>query len=116
MKDFGQLGKLGKFIQQSKDMQENLEIIREELAAIEVVGEAGGGMVRVTFDGACNAKSMEIDPLVTIKTDEDRAMLQDLCVAAFNNAREKTSAIMKEKQQEAMGGLPIPSSLKGFPF
>jgi nucleoid-associated protein EbfC len=95
---FGDPRKMMKQIQQ---MQERLQ---QEIAAIEVEATAGGGMVKVEMDGQKALRSVTIDPEVVSK--EDVAMLQDLIVAAVNEASRKVDAEVAEKTQSLAGGLP----------
>ncbi len=80
------------------------ERLREELQKIRVEGSAGGGMVRIEMDGEQNVISVKIEPQVI--AENDIVMLQDLIVAAFNDAQNK----VKEKAQECL------ASLTGLPF
>ena len=98
MNPFGDPRKLMKQFQQ---MQERLQ---QEIAAISVEATAGGGMVKVEMDGMKALRSVAIDPEVVSK--DDVAMLQDLIVAAVNEAARKVDEEIAEKTQSLTGGLP----------
>jgi hypothetical protein len=83
-----------------------------EIAAMEVVGEAGGGMVRVTINGRHEAKRVQIDPSVPM---DDREMIEDLVAAAFNDAVHRLETTSQEKMAGLMGGMNLPPGLK-LPF
>jgi DNA-binding YbaB/EbfC family protein len=100
MKD---LGNLQKMLKQAKEMQDKLQ---RELAELHVEGTSGGGMVAVTLDGQKNVASVRLDPEVVNRDDVD--MLQDLIVAAFNDAAAKVDEHMAEKLGSLGGGLKIP--------
>jgi DNA-binding YbaB/EbfC family protein len=100
MKD---LGNLQKMLKQAKEMQDKLQ---RELAELRIEGTSGGGMVSVTLDGQKNVVSVRLDPEVVNRDDVD--MLQDLIVAAFNDAAAKVDEQMTEKLGSLGGGLKIP--------
>lgn len=107
MKDL--LGLMGK----AKEMQAKFQAMQDEVASIEASGQAGGGLVRVTLTGKFEMKSLKIDPSM-FKEDEVE-ILEDLLLAAHNEAKAKVEAIMQEKTRELTAGLPIPPGLK-LPF
>jgi len=92
-------GGLGNMMKQVQQMQAKMEEMQAELELMVIEGSAGGGMVKVTVNGKGDMLSMTIDPEVVDKDDIE--MLQDLIVAAINQAKEKAH----EKQQEHMAGL-----------
>jgi DNA-binding YbaB/EbfC family protein len=100
MKD---LGNLQKMLKTAKEMQERLH---KELAELRVEGTSGGGMVSVILDGQKNLISVRFDPEVVNKDDVE--MLQDLMVAAFNDAAAKVDEQMSQKLSSLGGGLKIP--------
>ena len=107
MKDLGQLMK------RAQEMQAKMADMQKELAAVEVVGQAGGGMVQVTLNGKGEAKHVKVDrKLVDPKEVE---MLEDLIVAAFNDARAKVEAHVAEKMRELTGGLDLPPGMQLTP-
>ncbi len=93
-------------MQQAQQMREKLEYMQKGLATQTVEGTAGAGMVKVTASGDMKVTKVEIDPQVA---GEDREMLQDLIVAATNNALEKARALA----QETMGSMIPPGMLPG---
>jgi len=97
---------IGEMMQQARKMQENMQKMQEELASMEVYGEAGGGMVKVTLGGDRVVRKVEIDP--SLWADQDKDLLEDLVVAAMNSALQSVDDMMKEKQQAMLGGLPLP--------
>ncbi len=100
MKD---LGNLQKMLKQAKEMQDRLQ---KELAELRIEGTSGGGMVTVTLDGQKNLIGVRLDPEVVSRDDID--MLQDLVVAAFNDAAAKVDEQMSQKLSSLGGGLKIP--------
>jgi DNA-binding YbaB/EbfC family protein len=100
MKDFGNLQKM---LKTAKDMQEKLQ---KELAELRVEGSSGGGMVTVTLDGQKNLISVRLDPEVVNKDDVE--MLQDLIIAAFNDATSKVDEHLSQKLGALGGGFKIP--------
>jgi len=107
MKDL--LGLMGK----AKEMQAKFQAMQEELTTVEASGQSGGGLVTVTLSGKGEMKSVRIDPSL-VKADEAE-ILEDLIVAAHNDAKAKVEAIMQEKTRELTAGLPIPPGMK-LPF
>jgi DNA-binding YbaB/EbfC family protein len=89
-----------------KQLQQAQERIQEEISALVVEGTSGGGMVRVQMDGQKQLRSLTIDPEVVSKDDVE--MLQDLVVAAINEANRKVDEAVKEKIGGLTGGLKIP--------
>ena len=100
MKDIANLQKM---LKTAKEMQEKLQ---QELAELRLEGSSGGGMVTVTLDGQKNLILIRIDPEVVSK--EDVEMLQDLIVAAFNDAAAKVDEHLAQKLGAFGGGLKIP--------
>ncbi len=100
MNPFGNPQKLMKQFQQ---MQEKMQ---QEIAALEVEGTAGGGMVKVTMDGSKNVKRLVIDPEVVSKDEVE--MLQDLVTAAFGDCARKVDEALQEKLGGMAGGMKIP--------
>jgi hypothetical protein len=96
-------------MKQAKELQEKMQGLQEEVAAMEVSGTSGGGLVRVIVDGKGGLKSIKIDPSLA-KADEIE-ILEDLIVAAANDARGKAEAAAQEKMQELTAGLPLPPGM-----
>jgi len=97
---------IAKMMQQAKKMQENMQKMQQELAAMELVGESGGGMVKVVMTGDRAVKSVIIDP--SVWQEQDKALIEDLVAAAFNHASQKVEELSKQKQQSMMAGMPLP--------
>ena len=90
-------------MKQAQQMQERLQ---QQMAELKVEASAGGGMVTVTVNGAKQIQSITIDPEVVSK--EDVGMLQDLIVAAVNDAQRKVDEVLASQMQGMMGGLKLP--------
>ena len=105
-------GPLGNIMKQAQRMQEDMERAQAELAAMEIVGESGGGMVKVVMLGNRDVKSVKIDP-VLIGDEVD--MLEDLVAAAFNDAVRKVETVSKDKMAGMTAGLNLPAGFK-LPF
>jgi len=103
---------LGNILKQAQKMQEDLQKAQEQLAREEVVGESGGGMVKVTMTGRHEVKRVEIDPALT---GEDKEMLEDLMAAAVNDAVKRVADKAQENMSEVTAGLPFPPGFK-MPF
>ena len=89
-----------------KQLQQKQEKVQQEIAALEIEASSGGGMVKVTMDGHKAVKSLVIDPEVVSK--EDVEMLQDLVMAAVNEAARKVDEAVQEKMAGLTAGLNIP--------
>jgi DNA-binding YbaB/EbfC family protein len=89
-----------------KQLQQKQERVQQEIAALEIEASSGGGMVTVVMDGHKAVKSLRIDPEVVSKDDVD--MLQDLILAAINDAHRKVDEQLGQQMQGLMGGLNIP--------
>ncbi|MFC5387646.1 YbaB/EbfC family nucleoid-associated protein [Aquamicrobium segne] len=107
MKDL--LGLMGK----AKEMQAKMQAMQEEIALIDATGQSGGGLVRVTLSGKSDMKALHIDPSL-LKPDEAE-ILEDLILAAHNDAKAKVEQIMQEKTSALTAGLPLPPGMK-LPF
>lgn len=99
-------GNVGNIMKQAQAMQDQLAKIQEQAAAKTVDGTAGGGMVTVTASGAMQVVALKIDPEVLKSGDTE--MLQDLIVAAANDALRKARDMMAEEMKTVTGGLRIP--------
>lgn len=99
-------------MKQMGQMQARVQKMQEELAAIEIDGQSGGGLVKVTLSGKGDVKKVRIDPSLA-KPDEVE-ILEDLIVAAAADAKAKLDAMLQAKMQEMAGGLPLPPGLKLF--
>lgn len=99
-------GNMGNILKQAQAMQERLGKIQEEAAAKTVEASAGGGMVTVTVNGAMQVTKVTIDQ--EVMKSEDPEMLQDLLVAATNEALRKAKDLMAEEVKSITGGIGIP--------
>ena len=104
-------GNIAQLMQQAQKMQEDMQRAQEEVAALEVAGNAGGGMVSVTLGGRMDCRKVRIDPSVLA----DPEMAEDLIAAAFNDASNKIDAVSKDKMASATAGMPLPPGMK-LPF
>jgi DNA-binding YbaB/EbfC family protein len=105
-------GGLGNIMQQAQRMQENLKRAQEEIGKLEVTGQAGGGMVKVTINGRHEARKVEIERSLL---GDDPEMLEDLVAAAFNDANNRLAELTQEKMREASAGMALPPGFK-LPF
>jgi nucleoid-associated protein EbfC len=92
-------------MRQAQEMQAKLAAAQKELADREVEGHAGGDMVAVTLNGKGEARSVRIDPSLMSGGEADAAVLEDLLVAAINDARRKADALAKEEMAKVAGPL-----------
>src|ERR1700685_4623606 len=105
-------GNINNLMKQARPMRENMAKAQAEIASIEVFGESGGGMVKVTMNGRHEVKRVQIEPAVI---SEDREMLEDLIAAATNDAVHKLEARVQEKMASVTAGLQLPPGMK-LPF
>ena len=105
-------GQLAGFMKQAQQMQENLKKAQEEIAAMEVEGQSGAGMVKVVMTGRHDVKRVSIDPSLM---SEDKDMLEDLIAAAVNDAVRRVEAATQEKMGGLTSGLGLPPGMK-LPF
>lgn len=105
-------GQLAGLMKQAQQMQENMRRAQEELAKIDVEGESGAGMVKVTVSCRNEVRRIQIDPSLF---EDDRDMLEDLVVAAVNDALRKAEQTAQEKMSGLTQGLPLPPGFK-MPF
>lgn len=103
---------LAGLMQQAQKMQENVKRINDELADVEVEGQAGGGLVKVTLTCKYKARRVSIDPSLV---GEDRDMLEDLVAAAFNDAVRRAEEVSQQRMAAATAGMPLPPGFK-MPF
>jgi len=105
-------GGLGNLMKQAQQMQEDLQKAQAEIANLEVTGESGGGMVRVTMTGRHDLRRVEIDDSLI---GEDKEMLEDLIVAAVNDAVRRVESESQERMSKLTSGLNLPAGVK-LPF
>lgn len=103
---------LGNIMQQAQKMQEDMQKAQAELEAIEVTGEAGGGMVSILMTGKREVRKVSIDDALV---GDDKEMLEDLVAAAINDAVHKVTKLKKDKMGDVTAGIPIPPGFK-MPF
>jgi DNA-binding YbaB/EbfC family protein len=103
---------LAGLMQQAQKMQENVKRLNDELANIEVEGQSGAGMVKVTLTCKYKARRVSIDPSLL---GEDRDMLEDLVAAAFNDAVRRAEEASQERMASLTAGMPLPPGFK-LPF
>lgn len=94
-------------------MQQKMQDLQQEIANLEVEGRAGGGLVTVTLNGRGEMKRLRIDP--SLFKEDEVSILEDLILAAHNDAKGKSEAEAAAKMQELTTGLPLPPGMK-FPF
>jgi len=105
-------GQLAGLMKQAQAMQDNMKKMQEQLASVEVEGQAGAGMVKVIMTCKKHVKRVTIDPSLL---GDDKDMLEDLVAAAFNDAVRKAEATSQEKMAGLTAGLPLPPGFK-LPF
>ncbi|WP_297527542.1 YbaB/EbfC family nucleoid-associated protein [Thiohalobacter sp.] len=105
-------GGLGNLMKQAQQMQANMQKAQEELAQMEVTGQAGGGMVSVVMNGRHEVRRVTIDDSLM---GDDREMLEDLIAAACNDALRKAEEMAQEKMSGLAAGLNLPPGFK-MPF
>jgi DNA-binding YbaB/EbfC family protein len=105
-------GGMGNLMKQAQQMQENMKRAQAELANIEVEGQAGSGMVKVTITCQHQVKRVTIDDSLL---GDDKEMLEDLIVTALNDAMRKIETTTQERMGGLMSGLPLPPGMK-LPF
>jgi nucleoid-associated protein EbfC len=104
MKNFGDMMK------QAQALQQRFQEAQEKVNLVEAEGQSGGGMVKVTLNGKGIAKAVRIDP--SLADPKDVGMLEDLVLAAINDARVKVDARVSDEMAKVTGGLPLPPGMK----
>ncbi len=105
-------GGIGQLMKQAQEMQANMKKAQEEMAALTVTGESGAGVVKITMTCQHQVQSVEIDNSMI---GDDKEMLEDLIVAAFNDATRKVEATVQEKFSGMASGMGLPPGMK-LPF
>lgn len=105
-------GGFGNMMKQAEALQRNMQKAQEEVARLEVTGESGGGMVKVTMTGKHEVRRVQIEPAVV---GEDREMLEDLIAAAINDAVRRIESESQQLMSTAMSGMRLPPGMK-MPF
>ena len=102
---------MGDMMKQAKAMQEKMAKVQEQVAALEVTGESGAGLVRIQMTGRHDVRAVIIDPALM---SEDREVLEDLIAAAVNDAVRRVEGEQKALMAEVTAGLPLPPGMKLF--
>ncbi|MGI9320967.1 MAG: YbaB/EbfC family nucleoid-associated protein [Thiogranum sp.] len=105
-------GGLGNLMKQAQQMQADMQKAQQEIASLEVTGESGGGLVKVTMNGRHEASRVEIDDSLV---GDDKDMLEDLIAAAINDAAHKVEAVTQERMSSVTSGMNLPAGMK-LPF
>jgi nucleoid-associated protein EbfC len=105
-------GGLGNLMKQAQEMQASMQKAQEEIASMEVTGESGGGMVKITMTGKYEARRVSIDDSLLA---DDKDMLEDLVAAAINDAAHKVEANTQQRMSGLTSGLNLPPGMK-LPF
>jgi nucleoid-associated protein EbfC len=105
-------GQLAGLMKQAQAMQDNLKRAQDELATIEVEGQSGAGLVKITMTCKHDVRRVSIDPSLLA---DDKDMLEDLVGAAFNDALRRAEALSQEKLGKLTAGMPLPPGMK-MPF
>ena len=103
---------LAGLMKQAQAMQDNMKKAQEAIAAMEVEGQAGAGLVKVVMTGRHDVKRVSIDPSLL---GEDKDMLEDLVAAAFNDGIRRAEEVSQEKMGKLAAGMPLPPGMK-LPF
>jgi hypothetical protein len=105
-------GGLGNIMKQAQQMQENMQKAQEEIARLEVTGESGAGLVKITMTGKHDVKKVAVDPALL---GDDKDMLEDLIAAAVNDANRRVEKMTQEKMSGLTAGMNLPAGMK-LPF
>ena len=103
---------LAGLMKQAQAMQDNLKKVQEELANIEVEGQSGAGLVKITMTCKHEVRRVTIDPSLLA---DDKDMLEDLVAAAFNDSLRRAEEVSQEKMSKVTAGMPLPPGMK-MPF
>ncbi|MGO9133910.1 MAG: YbaB/EbfC family nucleoid-associated protein [Methylovirgula sp.] len=99
-------------MKQAQAMQAKMQEMQAELERIEVEGQSGGGIVRVTLTAKGQMKGINIEPTILVQSEKE--ILEDLILAAHEDARKKAERLMEEKMKTVTAGLPLPPGMKLF--
>ncbi|MHA2939948.1 YbaB/EbfC family nucleoid-associated protein [Vibrio sp. RC27] len=105
-------GGMGNLMKQAQQMQDRMQKVQEEIAQMEVTGESGAGLVKITITGNHSVRRVDIDESLMA---DDKEMLEDLVAAAFNDAARRAEEAQKEKMASVTGGMQLPPGMK-MPF
>jgi DNA-binding YbaB/EbfC family protein len=104
---------LAGLMKQAQEMQTKMQEMQAKLEALEITGESGAGLVKVTLNGKSDLRKIKIDPKIIDPTDAE--MLEDLILAAHRDAKTKIEAASAEEMQKVTGGMQLPPGMK-LPF
>jgi DNA-binding YbaB/EbfC family protein len=107
---FDKLKDLGGLMQQAQAMQAKMQELQTQLERMEIVGSSGAGLVKVTVNGKNETRKVEIDASLLVPAD--KGVVEDLLVAACNDARVKVEQTVQEHMRTITGGLPLPPGFK----
>ncbi len=107
---FDKLKDLGGLMQQAQAMQQKVQELQAELDRMEIVGSSGAGLVKVTVNGKNETRKVEID--ASLLKPDDKGVVEDLVVAACNDARTHVEDLVQEKMKSITGGLPLPPGFR----
>ncbi|AZL84424.1 MULTISPECIES: YbaB/EbfC family nucleoid-associated protein [Aliivibrio] len=110
---FGGKGGMGNLMKQAQQMQDRMQKMQEEIGNMEITGESGAGLVKVTITGSHSVRRVEIDP--SLMEEDEKEMLEDLIAAAFNDASRRIEETQKERMAGVTGGMQMPPGFK-MPF
>jgi DNA-binding YbaB/EbfC family protein len=105
-------GGIGQLMKQAQEMQANMKKAQEEMASLTVTGESGAGLVRITMTCQHQVQALDIDDSIV---GDDKEMLEDLVIAAFNDALRKVETTVQDKYAGMTSGLGLPPGMK-LPF
>ncbi|MFT5500627.1 MAG: DNA-binding YbaB/EbfC family protein [Woeseiaceae bacterium] len=105
-------GGIGQLMKQAQQMQADMQKAQEEMASLTVTGESGAGLVRITMTCKHEVKALQIDDSLL---SDDKEMLEDLIIAAFNDAQRRVESTVQEKFSGMTSGLNLPAGMK-LPF
>lgn len=113
LKGLGQLGDMAKIMKQAQEMQSKMADVQSRLDEIEVVGEAGAGLVKATATAKGEVKGLAIDP--SLFNPDEREVVEDLIVAAIQDAQARAASAAQEEMGKVTEGLDLPAGMK-LPF
>ena len=99
-------------LKKAQKMQNKMQKVQDDLVELEIIGKSGAGIVKVVLNGKGQMRSISIDK--SIINTEEKEVLEDLIVAAYNDAKSKLEISVQEKMQDVTGGMHLPENLKGL--
>ncbi len=113
LKGMGQLGDMANLMKQAKEMQGKMEDAQAKLDEVEVTGDAGAGLVSATVTAKGTLRRLDIDPSILVPSEKE--VVEDLIVAAINDAQDKAAVASKDEMSKITEGLNLPAGMK-LPF